>query len=94
MEEFIKKMENEALIKSKYKEKLKSLLNDAKKESKGDYRMSHLTLGKRYEKLLELFMREGVYTVYNDKQQIIHYSINKFKTIEEIRNEKLNGLGI
>ena len=59
-----------------------------------DDRMSHLTLGKRYEKLLELFMREGVYTVYNDKQQIIHYSINKFKTIEEIRNEKLNGLGI
>jgi len=42
MEEFIKKMENEALIKSKYKEKLKSLLDDAKKESKGDYRIGVL----------------------------------------------------
>jgi len=42
MEEFIKKMENEALIKSKYKEKLKYLLNNAKKESKGDYISSQI----------------------------------------------------
>ena len=42
LEKFRKEREEENRIKSEYKEKLRSLLNDAKKESKGDYRIGIL----------------------------------------------------
>lgn len=42
LEKFRKEREEENRIKSEYKEKLRSLLNDAKKESKGDYRIGLL----------------------------------------------------
>lgn len=42
LENYKKERENEERIRSEYKEKLKSLLNDAKKESKGDYRIGVL----------------------------------------------------
>lgn len=42
LEKFRKEREEENRIKSEYKEKLRSLLKDAKKESKGDYRIGVL----------------------------------------------------
>ena len=42
IENYKKERENEERIKSEYKERLRSLLNDAKKESKGDYRIGVL----------------------------------------------------
>jgi hypothetical protein len=60
-----------------------------------DDRMSHLTLGKRYEKLSGFFIKDVYFcTIYNDVHIIEDYPGDFFKTVEDIRNEKLNELGI
>lgn len=57
-----------------------------------------LTIGETYDAILPWYEKHNnppnSYLIYNDKGDIIRYNKNLFKLICEVRDEKLNQIGI
>lgn len=60
---------------------------------RGEYKDSHLTLNKIYLVIESVYLLgESQYKIQNDKLEIEYYLALRFKTIEDIRDEKINNI--